>query len=329
MNQTNPIRPRRPTGRGRTLAMFAGCLAAISLASAQGLRADTQIDVPPVGDSCANGEALRQAIAAIDDAGPRNTYTLQLSAAVYELCGGVGDGLRMKEWVSLAGAGRYSTVVEGPGGAPPTHPSLIPEGTFRGASNMEIRDLTLQTLSLSTYNIALSNDSGASPTVRRVYILVRNGIANTGVRNYDGARPFLEDLQIDVSGGSFTYGLVNRYKSAPALSGVSISATAATDVNYGIYTAASTDPLGVPEDFGALVGRGTIRGLEVFASGGVAAYGIADHGGWYDGSATPWAHIVGGVVYGDTSRTVGSRGPPHRRPGWRCAARRGATWRCR
>lgn len=293
----------RPSFRAAAISLF------LLLTFAGHVVADsvTEIHVPALGTPCANGESLRDAILGITDATEIDSYLVTLAAGTYSLCGAVDDGLRMKPWVDLEGAGTALTFVNGPGATPPSTSGGVPEGTFRGASNMAIRDLTLTTdppsVPGATYNIVLSNYDGASPTVERVKLESSGGTTNTGIRNLDGASPILRDVEITVTGGDWAYGLVNRYRSAPKLNRVTIRASDADLASYGVFTAGSTDSAiaGTPADLGAVVGRGVSRDLDIRATGGGRAYGIFNYE-VFRIERTPqstWAWIEDSQIHGD------------------------------
>ncbi len=110
--------------------------------------------VSPVGTDTENGQALLDAMENISDASASKPYLIHLEPATYDL----GNGsLNMKQWVDIEGSGELNTVIRsvvGSGGC-----TL---GTVNGASNAEMRFLTVRNTGANGCKIAISNVA-ASP----------------------------------------------------------------------------------------------------------------------------------------------------------------------
>lgn len=91
------------------------------------------------GTAAENGTALRNAIDGITDASSTNPYVVRVPAGIFDI--GTDNSLQMKDFVSVQGAGRYSTVIRS-GGLP--FGFNDDQGTVRMATGMSLADLTVR-----------------------------------------------------------------------------------------------------------------------------------------------------------------------------------------
>ena len=95
----------------------------------------TVIASPVPGDSLASGTALLSALAGIADASAANPYLLKIEPGVYDLG---TSSLLMKQYVDIEGSGEGVTKITAHG------PSFATSGTVVGASDTELRFLTVE-----------------------------------------------------------------------------------------------------------------------------------------------------------------------------------------
>ncbi len=190
--------------------------------------------VKPVGSNAANGAALMQAYQSIidDSPGPTNRYLLKIEPGVYYIG---STRLSMIDSVDIEGSGEDITFITGDG--------MFNEnaGTVIGASNAEIRNLTIENIDTEVglpYNIAFYNNDGASPTLTHVTLVATAYTGGTGIgmANHTGTSPSLIDSTIRVgtkNANATQYGIRN-IGSSPTLDDVNIYVESGLH-NYGIY----------------------------------------------------------------------------------------------
>jgi hypothetical protein len=130
--------------------------------------------VSPVGTDTENGQALLDAITNITDASATKPYLIHIEPATYDL----GNGsLSMKPFVDIEGSGELNTVIT----SGVTHPNcaISRPGTVNGASDAEMRFLTVRNTGASGCKVAIVTDS-ASP---RLTHLTAESTGDGGVQN--------------------------------------------------------------------------------------------------------------------------------------------------
>ena len=142
----------------------------------------------------------------------------------------------MIDYVDIEGSGEDITIVTGDG--------MFNEniGTVIGASNAEIRNLTIENIDTEVglpYNIAFYNNDGVSPTLTHVTLVATayNGGTGIGMANHSGSSPSLIDSTIRVSTNNTNatqYGIRN-IGSSPTLDDVNIYVESGLH-NYGIFS---------------------------------------------------------------------------------------------
>ena len=164
---------------------------------------------PVPGNPVASGTALRNALAGIQSPSSTNPWLLKVEPGVYDV---QGSSLVMRPWVSIEGSGIEATTIRGDVQAfidfPPFYVGLV-----EGASNAELRNLTVENSGNSDNPrigwIAMPNRN-ASPRVYRVRFVTQGNKSLWGMPNVGGegsSSPILEEIEVRVTGGTFTTGI--------------------------------------------------------------------------------------------------------------------------
>jgi hypothetical protein len=178
---------------------------------------------PNPGDTQqANGTALLNTLAGIT-ADANNPYVIKLGPGIYDIG---TNSLQMKEYIDIEGSGENTTIITG-------HIGDVSSGVVQGASNAEIRFLTVRNTGGGEYAVAIYNPS-VSPKMTNVTTLASGGgSGNFGVRNYSSS-PTMTSVTATASGGMYSYGVSNVYSSSPTMTNVTASASGGT-TNIGVY----------------------------------------------------------------------------------------------
>ena len=156
-------------------------------------------------------QKIVDALASITDATVTNPYLIRVAPGVYT------EQVTMKEFVSIEGAGEGTTIIKYTGSA--NYPSATDSSsaTVIGASNAELRSLTVQSDGTGkNYGTAIYN-KGNSPTLSHLTITASGGATNRGVYNDTSSSPPMNNLTITASGGTYTYGVYNDINSSPTI----------------------------------------------------------------------------------------------------------------
>ncbi len=209
------------------------------------------------GTPAENGAALVAALAAFMDASAAKPYTVHLAPGVYD----VGSaGLDLVPFVDLEGSGRERTIVTGSGSSDANPFDGGPFGTIRTADATTLRALTVR------------NTGGAGTTALGVYV--------------GAGRSRLQDVVVDVSGGSSTVGV------APLVPGSEDIFIDIVDSDLVVVNGAGMGRLQVlPRLAGLLVKDSRI----VVSGGGSGVVGDMDVGGSYVLDAVSISVTGGGV----------------------------------
>ncbi|MDA8017961.1 MAG: hypothetical protein MPN21_10990 [Thermoanaerobaculia bacterium] len=215
------------------LTLLILALVTASSASAQTPPFTRTVVVNNTGSPAADGAALLSALSSLS---PAPSYT---NRWVIELEGGIYDvgttAVVMQPYVSLHGSGIYTTFVRGSVG--PVFPFLL-GGLVEGASNSEIRDLTIQCLSNAQVDIcqAMSLEE-AHPRLTDLRIATSGTGTGShwGIRTFNSA-PILDRVQVkvDASASHANYGIVYGGSSTLNIKRSAIVARNATDYNWAI-----------------------------------------------------------------------------------------------
>jgi hypothetical protein len=240
--------------------------------------------------------SIQEALDSIGEASSSNRYLVWVAPGVYN------ERIAMKEWVDIEGAGRTATVISATGG------TLSAESaTVRGASNAELRNLTVRSTGGEGGATAIYNDS-ASPRLwnltieaeggenssfgvfnsgystvimENLTILASSSDSALGVHSYRGF-PRMAHLDITVSGKVFATG-VHSDSSHPRMEHLRITVSDATYV-FGIYLSGDSRPQQMTDIF-------------VSSSGLEFSYGIKNDSGTFR-LRNSYIGAIGGQSYG-------------------------------
>lgn len=238
------------------LSIRALCCATL-LAAAMPALAQTYVRtvvVSPVpGDPLASGQALVAAVAGIPNPGAADPWLVKIEPGIYDL----GDGsLTMRRFVDIEGSG--ATIIRGHGRGD------IFGGTVVGASNAEMRELTVETDGVSTATAVVGVFLNFVDTrLHRVRVVSRNGVESSDAIFIRGGAPKLSQLEVVAWGSAFASGIVIDESASPTISDSTIEVSGATSTNRGIL---------IQEAVAA--GEPLLHGVRISATGGQRAYGV-------------------------------------------------------
>jgi len=238
------------------------CLAlATAFLSTQASAQIRTVLVSPVpGNPSASGSALLAAVAGIASPSSTNTWLVKIEPGIYDVG---ATPLQMRSWIDIEGSGIGVTTIRGT--VDPLLTGFFTRGTVNGASNAELRLLTVEANGTSSIPgvIAMVNPQ-ASPRIYRVRFATHGVNAGWGIRNPEGA-PLIEECEIEVSltQAGTAYGIVyaNQVSGTPSVIRRTKIAVTGTQTSYGIYL---TDGQTVRE----------IWDSKITVSGGVSVYGL-------------------------------------------------------
>ena len=164
----------------------------------------TTVVVSPVPfDPLASGQALRDAIAGILDAGPAKPYLVKLEPGIYDVASATdGNSLEMKPWVSIEGSDETVSEIRSGGSA-----SFF-EGTVVTADFSELRRVTVRNTGGDLVAIAVFAASEVSALDHVTAIASGGTDKNYGVRIAGLAdRVRLFDVVAVASGGTLAFGI--------------------------------------------------------------------------------------------------------------------------
>lgn len=235
-----------------------------------------------------NFDSIQAALDSIDDNSEHNRYLVWVGPGTYT------ETVTMKEYVDIEGAGeRLTTITYGGSAAQNT-------GTVVGASNAELRFLTVYNAGGNNYATAIYN-SGASPHLTHVTAIASDGSTTTcGVYNTASASPTMMHVTASGSGGHWCAGVLNYYAS-PTMTDVIASCSEGYD-NYGVNNQFSDTTMVnvIASASGGAWGRGVFNLecsptlINVIAS----STGSADNIGVNNGRASPTMTNVTASVSG-------------------------------
>jgi hypothetical protein len=183
-----------------------------------------------------NGTALLNNLAGIS-ADVNNPYLIKLGPGIYDIG---ASSLQMKQYVDLEGSGENTTIITG-------HIGDLFSGVVQGASNAEIRFLTVRNTGGGTYENGIYNAS-ASPKITNVTVSVfGESIQGVGVFNNSSSSPMMTNMTVSASGGNgpSTIGNIGVYNisSSPMMTNVTASASGnSSGGNVGVYSVESSSP---------------------------------------------------------------------------------------
>jgi hypothetical protein len=259
--------PSSPRCSRRFQALLFG-LSILLAAETAAAQIRTVLVSPVPGNPLASGTALRNALAGIPSPSSTDRWLLKVEPGIFDI-GAIS--LPMRSWVDIEGSGIGVTTIRGT-----VDGSTLVNGTIHGASNAELRLLTVEATGNSSIVtvIAMYNEN-AFPRLYRVKLVAQASSSVWGIRNFQSA-PLIEECEITASTTSSTntvaYGIVFRdfvssgQRSSILRSKIAVSNSAS---NYGLF----------------LIGGQTVNELRdsrLDVTGGGTTYGIyaASPGGW-------------------------------------------------
>jgi hypothetical protein len=160
-----------------------------------------------------------------------NPCLLKIMPGVYN----VGSSpVVMQPYIDIEGSGEKITKITGAISAsqPPT------AGTVLGASNAEIRFLTVENIGPANETVAIMNSS-ASPSIIRVTAKASGGtFISIGVIN-NSSSPGMSNVTVLASGESETIGVFNK-SSSPSMTNITVIASGGSQQNCAIVNSASS-----------------------------------------------------------------------------------------
>jgi hypothetical protein len=224
---------------------------------------------PTPGDPTGNGTALLNNLAGIS-ADATHPYVIKLGPGIYDIG---GSSLQMKQYVDIEGSGENTTTITG-------HIDSLSSGVVQGASNAEIRFLTVRNTGGGTNAVAIYNTS-AFPKITNVTASATGSTFNYGVLNMSSS-PTMTNVTASPSGGSISCGVYND-SSSPTMMNVTTSPSGGT-YNYGVYNISSsptmmnvtTSPSGGTNNYGVynISSSPTMTNVTASPSGGTYNYGV-------------------------------------------------------
>ncbi len=211
------------------------------------------VHVHPVpGDDTGSGTRLINALAGITDASSTKHYVVKVEPGIYD----VGSTmLTMKQYVDIEGSGQQATIIKGNS----NFDTNLVTAVVKGASDAELRDLQVQSLSYSSLPISIAilldgtNTSvrdvttlttgsstwgirvlSASPTIEGVTVNSNSTASATGIGvKLTGAAPIIKRSVIKATGTN-VYAISGVYAAPKILRDVEIEATGSS-LAYGFY----------------------------------------------------------------------------------------------
>ena len=208
-----------PSGQTLTIAAASGAAPLVR----------TVVVSPVPGNVTASGTALINALAGITTASASNPWLLKIEPGVYDLGSG---SLAMQPFVDIEGSGEDVTTITASGN------STITVGTVLGASNAELRLVTVKNTGGTTEATAIANVS-ASPQLRHVTAVATGGTIQCQAIYNNNSSAVMEHVTALASCADITSGIVNVNGSATVMDDVTATANVGTD-NTAIETSTSS-----------------------------------------------------------------------------------------
>jgi hypothetical protein len=228
-----------------------------------------------VSPSGGDDTSIQTALDSITDASDANRYLVWVGPGVYT------ETVTMKPYVDIEGAGEKATIISQVGNA------SLSTGTVIGASNAELRSLTVRNTGGNTYATAIYNDGvDASMSILHVTVVASGGDHNWGVSNRYSSSPTMSNMTILAHDGPDNRGVSNYFSSSPTMRNVTITASGNSGNNYGVYNSSST---------------ATIEGSAITAQGGNSNFGIYNLA-----AAGNYTVTVNNSQIAASSRTIGN-----------------------
>lgn len=204
---------------------------------------------------------------------PTNRCLLKIMPGIYD----VGSTcVNMQGYIDLEGSGENTTVLQGTGVA-----------VVCGATDAELRLLTVEAMGGGPDAVAIANDAGAAPRITQVTARASGGARNVGINNHASSSPTLSNVTALATGGTYSYGVNNEFSSSPAMTNVTATASGASSENFAIRNSDSSAPTLVTvtataSGSGSSMNIGvsnnssnpSLNGVTATASGGMQSVGV-------------------------------------------------------
>ena len=168
--------------------------------------------------------SIQTALDFITDNSTTNRYVVKIGPGTYS------ERVTMKPFIDIEGSGEDVTKITAIG-APINNPSA----TVFGASNAELRSLTVENTGGGLYTATGIDATSVSPNLLHVTISV-SGASNVteGISGNNMGSPSWNDVAITVSGGQFSHGILAT-TSSPHMVDITVSVSGATNSNEGMH----------------------------------------------------------------------------------------------
>lgn len=209
------------------------------------------IVVSATGTDTENGTALKAAVDGISDASVSKPYLVLIEPGIYDLG---TDSLDMQAYVDIAGSGPSLTTIKS------TMDSTLTHGVINGASNTELRDLTIEGDTSGIVANGYYSDSG-SPIISNVTV---NMVDTDSISQYGlffgGGSPLVRHVKVSILDGNISRGIHVGAGSEATILKSSITVANGTSTSIGLNGGSS--------------GSATVIDTTISTSGGGAAIGI-------------------------------------------------------
>jgi hypothetical protein len=182
--------------------------------------------VSPRATPAASGTALKNAVAGITGASATNRFLLRIEPGVYDLG---SSKLQMQSFVDIEGSGIGATVIRRSGGADWF------DGTVAGATNSELRMLTVESTGGGTQAVAIVAQDINPFSVRRVEAIASGAPDNAAILVHgDGAHADLYASTFTATGGTNAYGVYYSGGCSATMNLVDVNVSGASGDNWGV-----------------------------------------------------------------------------------------------
>ncbi len=141
--------------------------------------------------------------------------------------------VQMRSYIDIEGSGENTTIIQG---------SIdgSSSGVVNGASNAELRLLTVKNTGGAVYALAVTNRS-ASPKMTNITVVTSGSFQSYGVFNVSSS-PIMTNVTVTASGGSNSNVGVYNLASSPTITNVTITASGGVG-SYGVDNNDSSSPI--------------------------------------------------------------------------------------
>lgn len=182
-----------------------------------------------------------------------NTCLLKIMPGVYD----VGTStVVMQNYIDIEGSGENATTITG-------NVDSGTAGVVNGASNAEIRFITLKHTGGGTYAYAIYN-SGASIKITNVTAMASGATWNYGITMTASSTPRILNATVTASGGTGSYAIMNGDHSSATLTNVTTMASGSSGSNIGLYNHTAS---------------ATLMNVTATGTGGTLAVGVNNYAG--------------------------------------------------